>query len=77
MEQKKDQNWTGPVVYTGLFRSGCQPPSVKNIIGPIKNQFKSVATGLSWEPLLDHVSTLISINFGPWTIKNGQELVKM
>src|ERR1700733_14454257 len=62
---------TGPVVYlwTGLFRSGCQLPSFQNIIGPIKNRFKSVETGLSYKPVLDHISTHIFINFRPWTIK--------
>jgi hypothetical protein len=70
---------TGPVVYlwTGLFRSSCWLPSFKNIIGPMKHQFKLVATGLSWEPLLNRVSTPIPINFRPWTIKNSQELVKI
>ena len=70
---------TRPVVYlwTSLFQSGCQLPSFKNIIGPIKNRFKLVATSFLWKPLLDHVSTLIFIDFHPWTIKNGQELVKI
>jgi hypothetical protein len=43
----------------------------------MKNWFKSVETGISWELLLDHVPTPISINPCPWTIKNGQELVKI
>jgi hypothetical protein len=70
---------TGPVVYlwTSLFQSSCWLPGFKNIIGPMKNQFKSVSTSLLWKPLLDHVPTLISINSYPWTIKNGQELVKI
>jgi hypothetical protein len=85
-DQKKrlKLDWTGlirigPVVYlwTSLFWFSCQLPSFKNIIGPMKNWFKSVETGLSWKPLLEHVPTLISINSHPWTIKSGQELVKI
>jgi uncharacterized membrane protein len=29
---------------------------------------------LSWEPIFDHVSTYIPLDFGPWVIRNSQEL---
>ena len=81
-DQRKDWNWTG------LDQLGLDQWSIYGLVfsvrlpgaqfqGLIKTRFKSVATGFLWKPLLDHVSTLTFIDFHPWIIKNGQELVKI
>ena len=65
-DRKKDRNWTGldqlgldqwSIYGPVFFGPVASCPVFKNIIGPMKNRFKSVSTGILWKHALDHFHT--------------------
>ena len=86
LDQKKDWNWTEPncrrlnhqlQLYKFWNFFGCQLQGLSKNQKTEKNRSRPVATSLSSRYVLDLIYTHIYLIFGPWIIKNGQELVEI
>ena len=77
-------NWTqlqrtgSPVAVALILKFfSCQLQGLSKNWKTEKNQSKLVATSLSFRYMLDLTHAHIYLIFGPWIIKNGQELVEI
>jgi len=73
-------DWTSlfPVAVAHIWgQFSCQLPCFCRYLKTDKDRSRLVATGLSSHHMLDLTHTHIYLIFGPWIIKNGQELVEI